>query len=315
MSKKVADAGENTVTATGIVQTVPIESILIDHKRNLRFGTPNAKSIAELKDNIVREGLHEPLIVSELPLPVENGFVYRLEAGYRRAEAIRLGVESGELESHVLVHVEAFTSEAQARNVNYTENDKRQELSPMDRAQAIAQMREEGLKDAEIAAIMGKSNGYISMVGKLMALLPAIQARIHLPKEDPKNLPWTLARELAGMTEAQQDKVLAERDAATLGGRKGNSKARTLAAAAAEKGETDDAGGGGEGAEGGKKKKQAISAKKAIGILNDRVAEIKAEEKVTAKQEKAVEVYTLIKRMLTASLGAQAFLRKLEEVL
>ena len=296
----------STVSATGEFITVPISTILIDHARNVRYGRPDAKHIEAIKASIIREGLHEPLIVSRMngntgdhvkPGVVHLGFNYRLEAGYQRAQAILNAMETQEHDGEVAVHVEQFSDEAAALGVSVTENERRKNMSPMDRAVAVAKMKEQGLKGQEIAERMGVSGALVSQLGKLLELRPSIQAMIHNGE-----LPWSTARSFPALAESEQDKILAEIQEAKDAGNRKNLQKRAAKAAA----ESNAA--------------KWISGKKAVAEMEEGLQRIKAAEekegfKGNKKHETVKGILALIKRMMEGKIGGQAFQKKVEELL
>ena len=289
----------STVSATGEFITVPISTILIDHARNVRYGRPDAKHIEAIKASIIREGLHEPLIVSRMNgnTGYHEGFNYRLEAGYQRAQAILNAMETQEHDGEVAVHVEQFSDEAAALGVSVTENERRKNMSPMDRAVAVAKMKEQGLKGQEIAERMGVSGALVSQLGKLLELRPIIQAMIHNGE-----LPWSTARSFPALAESEQDKILAEIQEAKDAGNRKNLQKRAAKAAA----ESNAA--------------KWISGKKAVAEMEEGLQRIKAAEeeegfRANKKHETVKGILALVKRMMEGKIGGQAFQKKVGELL
>jgi ParB/RepB/Spo0J family partition protein len=300
MSKAKADTA-STVTATGVFKTVPISSIMIQPERNLRFGKADVKKMAELESSIAVEGLHNPLTVSELTGDAAvNGFKYRLEAGYKRAQCVINLTERAAHGGEVQVHVEDFSGERDTRTVNYSENAARQDLSVMDVAVAINAWKADSLTDVDIAKKIGKSRSYVSMVGRLMTLPAEYQERIHLPKDNPKHIPWTTARELVVMSVEDQAKCIEEMDAAREAGTAG----RTQDTARKKKAGQED-----------KTPGKMPSSKKVLGFVEDRLKELKEAEKPTKRDADAIAVFELFGKVLKGRLGGQAFVRKVEELL
>jgi ParB-like chromosome segregation protein Spo0J len=307
MSKSQGESTPSTITATGVFKTVPISSIMIDSSRNLRFGKADPKKLAEMESSIAVEGLHNPLTVSALTGDAAvNGYVYRLEAGYKRAQCIINLLERKAHSGEVQVHVEAFENDADTRTVNYSENAARQDMSVMDVSVAINAWKLDGLTDVDIARKIGKSRSYVSMVGRLGTLPQPYQERIHLPKDNPKHIPWTTARELVVMGEAERDAYVTQMDAALEGGTAG----RTQDTARKSKGEQE-----------GKTPGKMPSSKKVLGYVEGRLKELSEAQKgeeardLTKVEAKAVPVYELLSKLLKGKLGGQAFVRKVEELL
>jgi ParB-like chromosome segregation protein Spo0J len=310
---KASQHGEtvpSTITATGIFKTVPISSIMIDSSRNLRFGKADPKKMSEMESSIAVEGLHNPLTVSELSGDAaSNGYTYRLEAGYKRAQCIINLLERNAHDGHVNVHVESFNTDADTHTVNYSENAARQDLSIMDTSVAINAWKSDGLTDVEISKKIGKSRSYVSMVGRLMTLPAEYQERIHLPKDNPKHIPWTTARELTTMGPEDQAKMVAELDAANESGTAGRTQDTARKAKADQDGKTPG---------------KIPSSKKVLGFVEDRVKELReaaaaaeseGKKGLTKAQGTALTVFDLMGRLLKGKLGGQAFVRKVEELL
>lgn len=294
-----------TVTATGEFLTVPIGSILIEPERNSRFGVPSVKKIQELKESIITEGMHEPVIVSRVG---ESGQL-RLEAGYCRAQAVQIAVEEGGHNGMVPVHVEAVRGDDPAEEerlllgVNVSENAQREDFSPMDKAKAISRLSEAGYTLGQIKGKMRLSAAMASQLRRLMELRPQIQNKIHSGE-----LPWTVARELTGMGEADQDAFLAKWQAEREGGGDKSSGGRKGGKAKKAKAEAQEL----------NPARKFISAKKAMVVCEEGITEVKAEageKEPTKKQAAVIAALTLFQRLLSGKLGQQAFLRKLLELL
>jgi len=289
----------------GVYETVQISSILIDPERNLRFGRPDPKSIEELKASILREGLHQPVIVSRLNGTGEHGnYEYRLEAGYRRAQAIINAVEAGEHDGRIPVHIEDFKEEVDALQANLTENEKRKGNTPMDRAIAARRLHDAGLTFADVGERMGVSKSTVNQIARLLDLRPTIQTKIHTGE-----LPWTTARHLPAMSEEEQDKVLEELQKAKEAAAGGSGKVGRPKTGKVKKGEQETP-----------NARKGISSKAAVGVCEEGLEELKAEVtategKETKRQTAMKEALTLVKKLLEGKLGGQAFRKKLAELL
>ncbi len=121
-------------------------------------------SLMELVNSIKEHGVIEPLVVAKTPAG------YQLIAGERRWRASKLAG---------LSTVPVILRETTARGMlemAIVENVQREDLNPIERAQAFQRLIEEfGLPVSEIAKRVGKSESYVSNTMRLMALPDAIK--------------------------------------------------------------------------------------------------------------------------------------------
>lgn len=123
-----------------------------------------AESLEELVSSINEHGILEPLVVAKTPAG------YQLIAGERRWRAAKvLGLEK------VPVVIKE-TSTRGMLEMALVENVQREDLNPIERAQAFKRLVEEfGLPVIEIAQRIGKSSSYISNSIRLLNLPDAIK--------------------------------------------------------------------------------------------------------------------------------------------
>jgi len=127
-------------------------------------GLINADSLRELVDSIKEHGILEPLVVAKTPAG------YQIIAGERRWRASKLlGLRT----------VPVLIKETTARGMlemAIVENVQREDLNPIERAQAFERLIEEfGLPVSEIAKRVGKSDAYVSNSLRLLSLPDAIK--------------------------------------------------------------------------------------------------------------------------------------------
>lgn len=122
------------------------------------------ESLAELAESIREHGILEPLVVAKTPA----GF--QIIAGERRWRAAKLiGLKK------VPVVVKE-TSPQGMLEMAIVENVQRQDLNPLERAQAYKRLLDEfGLTNSEIATRVGKSPAYISNTIRLLTLPDALK--------------------------------------------------------------------------------------------------------------------------------------------
>jgi len=127
-------------------------------------GLITPESLAELAESIREHGVLEPIVVAETPA----GF--QIIAGERRWRASRLvGL------SKVPVIIKRATPQGMLE-MAIVENVQRQDLNPLERAQAYRRLMDEfGLSNAEIAQRVSKSPAYISNTIRLLTLPDALK--------------------------------------------------------------------------------------------------------------------------------------------
>ncbi len=122
------------------------------------------QSLTDLVSSIKEHGIIEPLVVAKTPAG------YQIIAGERRWRAAKLAG---------LTSVPVLVKETTAKGMlemAIVENVQREDLNPIERAQAFQRLIEEfGLPVGEIAKRMGKSESYVSNTMRLMALPDAIK--------------------------------------------------------------------------------------------------------------------------------------------
>lgn len=127
-------------------------------------GLITPESLAELAESIREHGILEPLVVAKTPA----GF--QIIAGERRWRAAKLAGMS-----RVPVIVKE-TSPQGMLEMAIVENVQRQDLNPLERAQAYRRLMDEfGLSNSEIAQRVGKSPAYISNTIRLLGLPDALK--------------------------------------------------------------------------------------------------------------------------------------------
>lgn len=123
-----------------------------------------ADSLKDLVDSIRETGILEPLVIAKTPAG------YQIIAGERRWRAAKLAG---------LTTVPVLIKETTAREMlemALVENVQREDLNPIERAQAFERLIEEfGLPVSEIAKRIGKSDSYVSNTLRLLTLPDAIK--------------------------------------------------------------------------------------------------------------------------------------------
>lgn len=127
-------------------------------------GLITSESLAELAESIREHGILEPIVVAKTPAG------YQIIAGERRWRAARL---VGIPQVPVVIRE---TSPQGMLEMAIVENVQRQDLNPLERAQAYRRLMDEfGLTNSEISTRVGKSPAYISNTLRLLTLPDALK--------------------------------------------------------------------------------------------------------------------------------------------
>lgn len=155
----------------------------------------DTERLGALADSLAAEGLHQPIGVRRLA----DGDGFEIVWGHRRFLAAQL------------LHWPAI--EAKVHDADFdpllaavTENNNREDLTPMDDARALARFVERGEPLAAIARLMRRSPVWVSTRLELLSLPADLQDAIH-----DRELPLAVARALADVDHAPyRTKLIAE---------------------------------------------------------------------------------------------------------
>jgi ParB family chromosome partitioning protein len=151
--------------ARGGVSEIPLDLIVPNPHQPRR--EMNEKSIADLAASLKTTGLIQPIIVRKA------GEQYELIAGERRWRAAKVAG---------LATVPAIVREANSfeqAQMALVENIQREDLNPIDRAQAyFVLMNQLGLTQAELASRIGEERSSIANYLRLLDLTPAVQSMV-----------------------------------------------------------------------------------------------------------------------------------------
>ena len=149
------DAGEK-------VSRIKIDSIRPNRSQpRKRF---NEEKLKELKNSIREKGIIQPVIVR----PVEGG--YELIAGERRFRAVR------ELKYEHIPAIVKEVSDADSLELSLIENIQREELNPIEEADAYKELMEKfKFSQDEISKAVGKNKSTVSNTVRLLTLPKLIQ--------------------------------------------------------------------------------------------------------------------------------------------
>ncbi|MES2953129.1 MAG: ParB/RepB/Spo0J family partition protein [Patescibacteria group bacterium] len=126
--------------------------------------------LRDLSESIRQYGILQPLVVTRKEVQKEDGGLateYELIAGERRLRASKL---AGVREVPVLIRI-GDDSDKTKLELAIIENIQREDLTPIDRAQAFKKLAEDfGFTHSEVAKKVGKSREYVSNTIRILAL-------------------------------------------------------------------------------------------------------------------------------------------------
>lgn len=311
---------EQTGSQTGGL-LLGLQDIYVDPTRNLRRFAVDEKDIADLMLSIQTNGQIQPVVVEhtvqpvkEVPEGVDPESIpeppqkppYTLVAGYNRFKALTaIQDKTGE---PVTVQASLRNGVAPDKNhnldaklVNLHENIRRKDLSHMDLATAIGELRQEGLLDKDIAKHIGKSATFVSEVAKFNDLEEKYQKKIHTGE-----IPFKLARELSRVAPEEREAMVSAAKAAKDAGENQSDAAQSVSGRKKAKRKKKDA----------KSEKKGLSAKGALLLLEQQGEALEPEEgkKQTKQEESVAAVFAMFKKFLGGGMGVKALQNRLLEL-
>ena len=127
------------------------------------------RPLEELAASIAKHGVLQPIVVE----PGNEGR-YKLQIGSRRLSAARMAG----LETVPALVLDRPLGPEESLEVQLVENLHREDLDPIDEAEAYAALREMDAKVSEIARRVGKSRPYVSHAMRLLRLHPKVRAAV-----------------------------------------------------------------------------------------------------------------------------------------
>lgn len=146
------------------VEDLPVDRLTIGEDVRL---DEDADALAELAASIADLGVLQPLIVRAA------GDGWEVVAGRRRLSAARI------VDLDVVPCIVRVLDDDRAFDAALAENLHRRELSWIEVALAYARLRERGLEQQQIAALVGKSPAHVSQILKLLTIPKVLQDRVH----------------------------------------------------------------------------------------------------------------------------------------
>ena len=152
------------------------------------------ESIRELATTLDKDGLLQPIIVRE------KGDEYEIVAGERRLRAAK------HLAWEKIPAIVNNMDDSQAASLALIENLQREDLNPIDEAQAYNNlMKLNNLTQTTLAQNIGKSQSYVANKLRLLKLTPKVQSYLASGEISPRH-----GRCLVGLREKDQGRVLDE---------------------------------------------------------------------------------------------------------
>ncbi len=203
--------GGGTVTPSDSVLEIPLDSL--DANPYQTRTELDEKSLAELADSIQMMGLLEPIVVR-----ASGGGRYQVTAGERRVHACYL---AGVYKVRAVV---CKVTDAEAAKKTVIENLLREDVNPMDQAQAFRRLTDEfGFSPEQIADETGKSRSAVSNFLRLLQLPPQVQkmvrsgklsqghAKVLLALEDqPEDIVLDFAARAASLSVRKTEELIAQ---------------------------------------------------------------------------------------------------------
>lgn len=276
-------ASQTPSLVEGPVVELALNKLRVDESKNLRKFPVPTQYIRELADSIKARGfLINPLIVYPVP---ENGdgATHQLDAGYQRVKALALLAEEGNP-----IPVRATVISGPSEEINLDENERRKDLSAMDRAYILKEKVEGGMAKGAAGKLLGLSPATVTRLLRLVNLRPEVQTKIHKGEVRAR-----VAMVLPELSEAEQDELLADLE------KPGESASTKATKAKAKKGR--------KGKQGRKKSKStSIDATELYAAVESQVETVKALEKVTVADKKSLELYACLRGFLSGKMSMKA---------
>ena len=213
----------------GNVRHISTDDLHIDSELDPRRYLVDAATVQAMGKDIAENGQIEPILVRKL----EDG-KYSIINGRTRTRAIIWANENKLTDEPMTVAAVVLKMDDLQALVTAAKTFNRTDLSPIDWGTLINKLVAEGHRKKDISLALGKTKGQITEWSQMASLRPAIQQKIH-----KGIVPWNVAQGLSGMSEEEQDEVVA---AQIEGGRdKARQVKRNIKQGKAEKGEVKEA--------------------------------------------------------------------------
>ena len=163
------------------LENVSIEKLVVE--KGIRQSM-DADSLNELASSIAMHGVLQPLIVEV----VEDG-KYSVKIGKRRLAASKLAG----LDMVPVIILDAPLSPEDSLAKRLTENLHREDIDPIDEAEAYLNLKDMGVRVSDIARQVGKERTYVSHTMRLLRLHPQVRDAVRR-RTIPRDQALTLLR-------------------------------------------------------------------------------------------------------------------------
>jgi ParB family chromosome partitioning protein len=164
----------------GSFKLIPLEDILPDLQQPRKYFDP--KTLEELAQSIKQKGVLQPVIVR-----VDEKEKFHLVAGERRYRAAKIAE---------LVEMPAMITKGNPMEIALIENLQRDDLKPLEEAEALGRMIEEyHYKQEDLALVIGKAKSTISEILSLNRLSETIKGEIRASNLYSKKLLVEIAKQ------------------------------------------------------------------------------------------------------------------------
>lgn len=177
------------------VQEIELDKIIPNRYQPRR--TFSDESISELAQTLSEQGLLQPIIVRKSK---DDEDKYEIIAGERRYRAAR------SLNWTKISAIVEDMDDARVASLALIENLQREDLNPIDEAQAYLElMKTNDLTQTELAKQVGKTQSYVANKIRLLRLTPEVQDLLISKKITQRH-----GRALLGLSESDQDRAVNE---------------------------------------------------------------------------------------------------------
>lgn len=164
----------------GSFKIIPLENILPDLQQPRKYFDP--KTLGELAQSIKQKGVLQPIIVR-----VDETEKFHLVAGERRYRAAKMAG---------LAEIPAMLTKGNPMEIALIENLQRDDLKPLEEAEALGRMIEEyHYKQEHLAIVIGKAKSTISEILSLNRLSETIKGEIRSSNLYSKKLLIEIAKQ------------------------------------------------------------------------------------------------------------------------
>lgn len=186
---------KNKVPEDKKVQEIELDKIVPNRYQPRR--TFSDESIAELAQTIKEQGLLQPIILRKDDTDPSK---YEIIAGERRFRAVQ------SLKHAKIPAIVEEMDDDRAASLALIENLQRENLNPIDEAQAYLQlMKVNNLTQTELAEQVGKTQSYVANKIRLLKLTPKVQSFLVSKKITQRH-----GRALLNLSEEDQDRAVSE---------------------------------------------------------------------------------------------------------